>query len=39
MIDDDEFRAVGGIRSGRGKGTTRRKPATVQLVNKKSHMT
>jgi hypothetical protein len=29
MIDDDDYGAVGGMRIGRGNGSTRRKPAPV----------
>jgi hypothetical protein len=31
MIDDDDYRAVGGMRIGRGNRSTRKKPAPVPL--------
>jgi hypothetical protein len=39
MIDDDNCGTVGGIRIGRGHGSTRGKPAPVPFVHQKSHMT
>jgi hypothetical protein len=32
MIDDGDYGAVGGMRIGRGKRSTRRKPAPVPLI-------
>jgi hypothetical protein len=39
MIDDDEWGAVGGMRIGRGKQSSRRKPAKCHFLHHKSHMT
>jgi hypothetical protein len=39
MIDDGNCGAIGGMKIGRGKGSTRRKPAQCHFVHHKSHMT
>jgi hypothetical protein len=39
MIDDDECGAVGGMKIGRGNGSTQRKLPECHFVHHKSHMT